>query len=54
MGAVGFSIHCSQSKKQVDKVGQKEGLTGLAPLELRKFEDPDAENDELTYPATFH
>ena len=30
------------SKKQVDKAGQKEGLTGLAPLELRKFEDPDA------------
>ena len=29
------------SKKQVDKAGQKEGLTGLAPLELRKFEDPD-------------
>jgi hypothetical protein len=30
------------SKKQVDKAGQKEGLTGLVPLELRKFEDPDA------------
>jgi hypothetical protein len=34
--------YLSSWRSQVDKAGREKGLTGLASLELRKFEDPDA------------